>query len=114
MEKNDPRLHRYIQRIIDVLPSRNDSQQRELLLILQRMELDGKYEGNLFDICIKIWEKIGKKPSVRFNAFRLMIRIAEKHPDLFNEIQILTRDPHLDNLSDGVKKSVFRLMDQNT
>lgn len=113
MEKNDPRLHRYIQRIIDVLPSRNDSQQRELLLILQRMELDGKYEGNLFDICIKIWEKIGKKPSVRFNAFRLMIRIAEKHPDLFNEIQILTRDPHLDNLSDGVKKSVFRLMDQN-
>jgi hypothetical protein len=113
MEKNDPRLHRHIHRIIDVLPARNDSQQRELLLILQRMELRGDQEGDLFDICIKIWQKRGKKPSVRFNAFRLMIRIAKKHPDLFNEIRILTRDPFLENLSEGVKKSIFRLLDQN-
>lgn len=113
MEKDDPRLQGYIQRIIDVLPARTDSHQRELLLILQRMELDGEYEGNLFDVCVKIWEKTGKKPSVRFNAFRLMIRIAMKHPGLFNEIRILTHDSYLENLSFGVKESVLRLMNQN-
>ena len=113
MEKNDLRLHQYIQKIIDILPARKDNHQRELLLILQRMELDGEYEGNLFDICIRIWEMIGKKPSVRYNAFRLMVKIATKHPDLLNEIHILTQDPYLENLSNGVKKSIIRLIEQN-
>jgi hypothetical protein len=114
MEKNDQRLRQYIQKIIDILPGRNDNQQRELLIILQHMELDGEYEGKLFDICIRIWEKIGKKPSVRYNALRLMINIATKHPGLLNEICILTQDPYLENLSSGVKKSIIRLIDQNT
>jgi predicted Zn-dependent protease with MMP-like domain len=111
---SDQRLRQYIQKIIDILPGRNDNQQRELLIILQHMELDGEYEGKLFDICIRIWEKIGKKPSVRYNALRLMVKIATKHPGLLNEIYILTQDPYLENLSSGVKKSIIRLIDQNT
>lgn len=113
MEKNDQRLHGYIKKIIDILPARNDNQQRELLLILQRMELDEEYEGNLFDICINIWKKIGKKPSIRYNAFRLMVKIAKKYPDLSNEIHILTQTPYIENLSTGIKKSILRSIDQN-
>jgi len=60
MNNNDKRIRRHIKMIIDILPNRQDSQQRELLMVLQRMELDSKYEGQLFDSCTKIWENINK------------------------------------------------------
>ena len=40
MDKNDPRIHRYVEKIIDTLPTKCDDQLRELLIILQRMELN--------------------------------------------------------------------------
>jgi hypothetical protein len=82
MDKNDQRIHRNLEKIIDTLPLKCDDQLRELLIILQRMELNDDYEGKLFDICVNIWEKIGKQPSVRYNAFKLMVKIIKKHPDL--------------------------------
>jgi hypothetical protein len=56
MSPNDRRIRKYIKRIIDVLPTKMDSQQRELLIVLQRMELNDNYEGCVFDICTKIWQ----------------------------------------------------------
>jgi hypothetical protein len=109
MDKNDHRINRYIGKIIDVLPTKGDAQARELLIILQRMELSAEYEGKLFDICINIWERIGKQPSVRFNAFKLMVKIIKNHPDLSAEIKILTESPYTDTLSDSVKKSIFKM-----
>ena len=111
MDKNDQRLHRYLKKIIDALPTKSDDQLRELLLILQRMELDDDYEGELFNTCVNVWEKIGKKPSVRYNAFKLIVKIAKKHPDLSNEIILLTQTHYMDSLSDTVKKSIFKMVD---
>ncbi len=68
MDKNDQRINKYIKKIIDTLSTKCDGQLRELLKILQRMELPDDYEGKLFDICVNIWEKIGKLPSVQYNA----------------------------------------------
>ncbi len=110
MNKNDKRIRRYIKEIIDVLPERQDNQQRELLMVLQRMELDTDNEGRLFDICSKIWRKVIKNSSLRFHAFKTMITISKKYPDLSNEIKSLTDDYHMDNLTDNVKKSIFTLM----
>ena len=42
------------------------------------MNLGDEYEGKLFDICAKIWEKVEKQASVRYNAFKLMIKIIKK------------------------------------
>ena len=78
MDKNDQRIEVYLKKIIDTLPTKNDDQLRELFLILQRMELNDDYEGELFNICVDAWEKIGKKPSVRYNAFKLIVKIAKK------------------------------------
>ena len=111
MDKNDLRLQSYLKKIIDVLPTKSDDQLRELLLILQRMELDDDYEGELFNTCVNVWEKIGKKPSVRYNAFKLIVKIAKKHPDLSNEIILLTQTHYIDSLSDTVKKSIFKMID---
>jgi len=39
MEVNNRREQGYIKRLIDSIPSKNDNQQRELFIILQKMEL---------------------------------------------------------------------------
>lgn len=109
MEKNDQRLHRHIDKIIEILPAKNDDQLRELLIILQQMELTGENEGKLFDTCVNIWEKIGKKPSVRYNAFKLIIKIVKKHPELIKEIELLTESQYMDSFSATVKKSIIKL-----
>lgn len=110
MDDNDRRLQKYIKKIIDTVPATNDGQQRELLMILQRMELSERYEGKVFDICLTIWEKTGKRPSVRYNAFKLILKIVKKHPDLFREIEFLTESHYMDSLSNGVKRAIYRML----
>lgn len=110
MDNNDKRIRKHLKMIIDILPNRHDSQQRELLMVLHRMELDSKYEGPLFDSCTKIWENINKHPSLRFHAFKKMVAISKNHPDLSSEIKLLTDAYYTENLTDNVKKSIFKLM----
>ena len=109
MEKNDERIVRYIEKIIDTLQTKCDEQVRELMIILQRMELKDHYEGKLFDICVDFW-KTGKQPSVRYNAFKLMVKILKKHPDLSKEIIFLTDSHYTDSLSDNLKKSISKMI----
>lgn len=110
MDDNDQRIQGYLKKIIDILPTKNDDQLRELLIILHRMELHDDYEGELFNICVNVWEKIGKKPSVRYNAFKLIIKIAKKHPDLSNEIKFLTQTQYMESLSEKVQKSILKML----
>ncbi|CAM4260799.1 hypothetical protein [Flavobacterium terrigena] len=110
MDINDKQVRKYLKKIIDILPKRKDNQQRELLMILQRMELNNEFEGQLFDICTNIWVQINKTPSLRYNAFKLMVTISKKHPDLIREINSLTESNYTDTLSDSVKKAITKLM----
>ncbi len=111
---NDPRIRKYIREIIDALAGKDDDHQRELLKILLQMDLDEEYEGFLFNICVSIWEKINKKPSVRLTAFKLIVKIARKYPDLANEIHYLTQKHYLDPLSPAVRKSVAKMVREFT
>ena len=106
---NDPRLWKYQKKIIDILSERNDDQVRELFIILQRMKIDKENEGKLFDICANTWKNTIKKSSVRFNAFKLMVKIAQNHPDLNSEIIQLTDSRYMDSLSVNVQQSIFRM-----
>jgi hypothetical protein len=110
MEENDQRIQGYIKNIIETLSSTNDNLQRELLIILQHLELNEEDEGILFEVCVTIWEKINKKPSIRINAFKMMIKIARKYPDLSHEIVFLTQDQYLDSLSVAAQKSISKLI----
>lgn len=110
MKKNDPRIQRYIKNIIDTLKQKIDNHQRELLKILLEMELNEEYESLLFDICVAIWEKTGKQPSVRLNAIRMMVKIAKKYPELTNEIVILIQEQYLDSLSPAARKSIYKMI----
>jgi hypothetical protein len=110
MDKDDQRIIKYIEKIIDAIPRRNDDQLRELMIILQRMEINEDFEGKLFDICVNIWKQTGKQPSVRYNAFKLMVRITKNHPELSKEITLLTESRYMDSLSATVKKSISKMI----
>jgi hypothetical protein len=110
MEKNDHRVQEHMKDLIDAIPTKNDNQQRELFLILQNMELNEEVEGILFNICVNVWEKVNKKPSVRLNAFRLVVKIAKKYPELSNEIGFLTQNQYMNSLSPAARKSIFRMI----
>ena len=110
MEDNDPRLRPFIPDIIRCLDTKGDGHQRELLKILYRMDLSEDQEGFVFDLCMNVWETIGKAPSVRHNAFRMIVRLASKYPELFSDIALITENHYLDTLSPGVRRSVLKMM----
>lgn len=110
MVKNDHRIQGYVKTIIDTLSDKKDNQQRELLIILQQMDINEELEGLLFNHCVTVWKKMNKKPSVRFNAFKMIVKIAQKHPDLSHEIVFLTQDQYMEPLSLTVKNSISRMI----
>lgn len=109
MEENDNRVQRHIKDIINVIPNKEDNHQRELLKILLQMELNDKHESFLFDHCMTIWEQINKKLSVRFTAFKFIVKIAKKHHELSNEINFLTQNQYLESLSPAARKSISQM-----
>ena len=110
MEENDKRIQKYIKSIVNCIQDKKDGHQRELLKILYKMEIDEKYEGQIFDICIKLWEQISKDPSVRITALKFIIKISKKHQELLEEIIFLTQDQYLETLSPGVKRSIEKML----
>jgi hypothetical protein len=109
IEENDSRIKSHIRSIISSLKGKEDGHQRELLKILYLMDLDERHEGILFDHCISIWEKINKKPSVRFNAFKMMVKISRNYPELSQEIVFLLQDHYLETLSPGVRRALLKM-----
>jgi len=109
MEKNDERVRKYVKGIVDSLPKRNDNQQRELLKILEKMEIDEELEGLLFHNCVEIWEQTNKGPSVRLNALKIITKIARKHPALIPEVTLLLQGRLTDCLSVRVNKSINKM-----
>lgn len=108
MAENDKRIRKHIKGIIDSINTKLDGHQRELLKILYKMEINKAYEGHLFDLCMNLWERIDKDPSVRLTALKVMIKIANKHPEIAKEISFLLQDHYLDTLTPGAKKSVMK------
>lgn len=114
IDKNDKRVQKHIKKIVSAIKNKNDGHQRELIKILLMMELNEKYESELFDICMNLWEQINKAPSVRINALKMIIKIANKHFELSKEISFLTQDHYLESLSPGAQHSIKKLMKEFT
>jgi len=74
------------------------------------MDLNEQQEGVVFDLCMNMWETIQKAPSVRHTAFKMIVRITEKYPDLKKEIAFITRNHYLETLSPGIRRSVEKMV----
>jgi hypothetical protein len=107
--ENDDRLDAHIHQIINLIPSFREEQQRELFIVLYKLKIPSELEGIVFDLCISTWEQTNKKPSVRFNAFKLLAKIAKSYPELSKEIKYYTQDKYLETLSTNAKKSILKL-----
>lgn len=110
MKNDDQRVHAHMSEIIQAMPKLEDNERRNLYVVLQKMTLNEDIEGEVLSICLDDWEKINKKPAVRLNAFKLMVKIAKNYPELKPEIELFSRDEYLEGFSDGVIKAVFKLV----
>ncbi len=110
IKKNDIRLHQYMDQYIDCLTQikKHDGHQRQLLIILDKMELSEIQEGKLFDGCMSIWEDVKKIPSTRVRAFWMLLKLAKKYPELKAELLHFTTDYYTRTLSPGIKVSFDR------
>ena len=106
MSDNEPFLYEHTGKIIELLPTVCESQQRIFLMILQRMQMNRNEEKKLFDICISIWNNMNAAPAVKYNAFKILVNIARKYPELSDTIKNLTTSHYMDSLSKGTKHSV--------
>jgi hypothetical protein len=113
MEEDDSRIRDYVHKMVDVLPGKEDNQKRELLIILRKMDLNDAVEGELYDACIAIWEQIHKSPSLRISAFKLLSKVAEKHPELDGELVFLTQPQYLETLSPAGKRAIIKMLRSN-
>lgn len=112
IKKNDPRIAPYASKIIELLHSFEDGHQRELLKIVLQLPLTEEQESLLFDLSVDLWEQIRKKSSVRHFAFKAMVQVAKKYPELTHEILLLTEPHYINPLSPGIKKSVFKMLEE--
>lgn len=112
MEDDDIRVKPYVKTIVKKLKNKKDGHQRELLKILGRMEIKKKHEGKLFDACMSIWESIDKSPSARGTAFKTMLALTKKYPELKSEIESLTQSYYTDSLSPGIRHSLFLMLNK--
>lgn len=108
IEKNDPRIISYLPQIIRIIPQREQGHQRELLKLIAFFDIPEELEGELFDSCVTIWEKIHNRPGVRYTAFLMLIKIAEIHPELYHELSFLLQDHYLETLSPGIRNAMER------
>ena len=95
---------------IEILPNCRDNHQREIISLLEKTDINEEDEGKLFDNCITIWKKTKIQPSVRFHAFKMILKIAEKYPELQSEFDFLTEPRFMDSLTHGVRHSVNILL----
>ncbi|GAB5410060.1 MAG: hypothetical protein BalsKO_24250 [Balneolaceae bacterium] len=112
IKKNDQRFNPYISKILRYLPEFEDGHQRELLKILLQISLTEEQESLLFDLSVNLWEQVRKKPSVRHFAFRGMMKVADKYPELKHEILVLAQPLYINPLSPGIRQSVIKAVNK--
>jgi len=111
MEDYDPRLQPHLAAFVSALRGKRDGHQREMLKIIERLKPDDDLEGELFDICMSIWENQGKSPSARITSFRIMYSIAKKYPELLQELNYLLQEHYTESLSPGIRNSLKKMLE---
>jgi hypothetical protein len=111
MDDNDPHLQPCLPEMLKLVSvASNDTHQRILMMILQRMELNDDIAGQLFDVCVSIWTDTRAASDIRCHAFRLMAKIAKKHVMLIDEVLLLCDSRYTGALSSGIKHSINKII----
>jgi hypothetical protein len=106
----DPRIEMHIAGISEIILTRPDGHQRELLKLLEKSAIPENLEGKVYDICATLWENTAKIPSVRMVAIRIMWEITHKYPELQREMEFYVQEHYLEDLSPGIRNSIHRMI----
>ena len=110
IKKNDKRMVPFVMHFIELLPKiSHDGHQRQVLIILDKMELTEKQNGYLFNNSLSIWEAVQKIPSTRIFAFKTMLKISNSFPQLKAELLLFTTNYYTQTLSPGIKVSFKKM-----
>ena len=94
-------------RIINAIEGKDSGHQRELLKLVINKSLTDEEEGRLFEVCIRIWKDIHKKPGTRSYAFQCIDNITTIYPELRNELMGLFGPEYLETLSPAIRKTIL-------
>lgn len=106
MVEDDPRVRIYLSEILKYFASKKEGHSRELLRVILKMQLDETEEAVLYDQCILYWKNTKLSPSLRCVAFDFIEKMAQKYPELTQEIHLYTENHYLNTLSPGIRKSI--------
>jgi len=109
IKQDDHRVKKAVKKVIPLLSNKDDGHLREWLKIIEKSKLSERQEGEIFDLCVTIWELIDKSPSVRIVALRFLVKIVKKYPELVEEIKYLFQDHYTETLSPGINNSFYKL-----
>jgi hypothetical protein len=105
-------LQKYDGNICKAIPGKSSNQKRELLKLLEQVELHEENEGIIFDVAISCWEDLKAQSSCRMVGFRLMTKVAKKHPELICEIKSMSDERFLGGLTNGIKNSILKRLNE--
>lgn len=108
--ENDNRIKKDISKIINTIKIVPDGQQRDLINVLRKTANYDDYSGELFEICVQIWTNPKKIVSARITALKLLMQITKKHPELYQEIKLITQEDYTNSLSKSMVTSIQKMM----
>jgi len=108
-KRNDERIVPSISDVLNVLMFKEDGHQREFIKLLLQMKMSEAQQSIFLDHCVNIWKSIDKKPGTRIFAYKFMINMCKKFPELSSELDFLSQEHYTDSLSPGIKKSFEKL-----
>ena len=109
MVPGDARVQHFVGPIVGALTNKTDGHTRELLRVLMLMELAEEHAGKVFDFCVQVWQNPMKSPGLRMNALKMLVKIADRFPELLPEVLLLLNYLYVATLSSGAMRSAERI-----
>jgi len=97
-------------KLIKVAIKNGTSQHREVLKLLEKIEIPENTQSLYFDWALSLWTDIKNIPSIRISALRALFRMVKHHPELQNEITGISEPQFLIPLSPGIRIQAERML----
>ncbi|WP_421750787.1 hypothetical protein [Croceimicrobium sp.] len=96
--------------LIELLATpQKDGYLREIVKIINQLELNEDEEGLFYEAALKLWENLAMASATRIHAIRSLFKIAEVYPELKLELEAYNDDYYFQGLSPGIARQIRKL-----
>lgn len=111
IEQHPELVKPYYSRLLSQL-ERTDSHvavRRNVVRLLQFVDVPARYRGRIFDVCYKLFADIGQPVAVRVFAMTVAGRIANNNPELLDELRLIAKQ-HPEAATAGLRSRARRVL----